>query len=53
VRDVRIARATEHDDERFRASIPAVISEGVLHGLQHNNGLPTRATPGRDHDNVR
>jgi hypothetical protein len=53
VRNVRIARASEHDDERFRSSIHALISEGVLHRLQHNNRLPTRATPRRDHDNVR
>jgi len=45
VRNVRIPRATEHDDKHFRSSIHALISEGVLHRLRHNNGLPTRATP--------
>jgi len=47
VLDVRIACAAERDDERLRAPVPAFIREGVLHVLQHDNGLPPGATPSR------
>jgi hypothetical protein len=37
VRDVRSARAAEHDHERLRPSIHGVIGERVLRDLQHDN----------------